>query len=88
MSNLWISHAETSLIGHANQGRRNNGPRPAPVQCAVINSHASEPRDNRHATSNTRNNRRAPDDEDGENGESSLEDSGHRREQIRVSQAA
>ena len=110
MSNLRIPHTETLPIGHANQGCSNSGPRPTPVQCAVITSRAGEPRgndrngDNRRATSNerdhgrrandnrcgnghTRDGRRAPDNEDDEDGESSLGNSGRRRERIRVSQS-
>ena len=96
MSNLRIFGLETPPASHADQGCRNDGPRPAPVQCAVINTRAGEPRDNdrtrnnRRAGSNERSRdvRRTDDDEDGENSEFAREDPSRRREQIRVSQAA
>ena len=102
MSNLQISRLETPTVGHADQGCRKNGSRPALVQCAVINSRAGEPRDNnrtrndhrandnRHNNGRPRDDRHADDDEDGEDdeiGESSRGDPGRHREQIHISQA-
>ena len=50
--------------------------------------HGRRTNDNRRGDGHTRGNRRAPDDEDDDGRESSLGDSGRRRERIRVSQAA